>query len=273
MNPAETKTNQTYDNLATLRGYLVVKSNDLVQKSRFKLSLQEQKIILYLISKIRPEDMDLKEHILEIRDFCKVCGLDANNGANYKYIKKVLKDLRDRSIWVSLADGSETTLAWINIVTMNAKSGAVKIQLDERMKPYLLQLQHNLTCYELLYILAMRSRYSIRLYEILKSYEYRHREVFEMGNLKRLLAAENYIRYNDFKRNVLEIAIKEINALSDLNVRYEVLKDGRRYSKIKFFMHEKKDIDERLRAWREIEESLKSTQMSLFDHQMRFKEQ
>ena len=263
MNSLKTKTSEMQDDLTVLRGYLVVKSNELVQKSRFNLSLQEQKIILYLISKLRPEDITLKEHIFEIRDFCKVCGLDSDNGANYKYIKKALKALRDRSIWISLADGSETTLAWISAVTIGAKSGAVKIQLDERMKPYLLQLQHNLTSYELLYILAMRSRYSIRLYELLKSYEYRHREVFEIENLKRLLSAENYVRYNDFKRNVLDIATKEINSLSDLNVLYEVIKDGRKYSKIKFFIHEKKCIEERLRAWREIEEILKPTQMSL----------
>ena len=124
-----------------LRDYKVVKSNDLIQKSRFQLSLQEQKIILYLISKIKPEDMEFKEHIFETREFCRVCGLEINSGANYKYIKQTLKDLRDRSIWVTLEDGSETTLAWIDKVTINKQSGTVIIKIDEMMKPYLLQLQ------------------------------------------------------------------------------------------------------------------------------------
>ena len=33
---------------------VVVKSNDLITKSRFSLSLQQQRIILFMISKINP---------------------------------------------------------------------------------------------------------------------------------------------------------------------------------------------------------------------------
>ena len=38
----------------------VIKSNDLIQRSRFDLSLQEQKIILYLISQITPYDEEFQ---------------------------------------------------------------------------------------------------------------------------------------------------------------------------------------------------------------------
>ena len=261
------KTNlQAIDNTVTsLRDYKVVKSNELIQKSRFQLSLQEQKIILYLISKIRPEDMELKEHTFEIIEFCKVCGIDSSNGANYRYIKQTLKELRDKSIWLSLENGTETTLAWIEKVTMSRQSGAVKIKIDSDMKPYLLQLQEKFTQYELFYTLAMRSQYSIRLYELLKSYEYQQRKEFDIEDLKRLLSAENYNRYPDFKRFVLERAIKEINELSDISVTYEVRKQGKKYSRIEFIMKLKKDADERMRTWARIEEILNPAQISLFD--------
>jgi len=251
--------------LGEYREYKVVKSNDLIQKSRFQLSLQEQKIILYLISKIKPEDMALKEHTFEIRDFCKVCGLETNSGANYKHIKNTLKDLRDRSIWITLENGAETTLAWIDKVTMNKQSGAVIIKIDEMMKPYLLQLQERFTQYELLYTLAMRSQYSIRLYELLKSYEYQHRKIFDIEELKRILSAENYKRYPDFKRYVLDIAMREMNDLSDLAVTYDIIKEGRRYAKIEFSMRIKKDMDERLRTWAKIDEVINPAQLSLFE--------
>jgi Protein involved in initiation of plasmid replication len=247
------------------REYKVVKSNDLIQKSRFQLSSQEQKIILYLISKIKPKDMVLKEHTFEIRDFCKICGLETNSGANYKYIKQTMKDLRDRSIWVTLENGSETTLAWIDKVTMNKQSGAVIIKIDEMMKPYLLQLQERFTQYELLYTLAMRSQYSIRLYELLKSYEYQRRKIFDLEKLKHMLSAENYGRYPDFKRKVLDIAMREINDLSDLAVTYEIIKKGRKYAQIEFSMRIKKDMDERLRTWAKIDEVINPAQLSLFE--------
>lgn len=239
--------------MGTLREYRVVKSNDLIQKSRFHLSMQEQKIILYLISKIKPNDMELKEHIFEIKDFCKICGLDKDNGANYKYIKKTLKELRDKSIWVELENGSETTLAWIDKVTMNKRSGAVTVKIDDMMKPYLLQLQERFTQFELLYTLAMKSQYSIRFYELLKSYEYRHSHAFDINELKKILFAETYDRFPDFKRKVLDISMREINEFSDINVTYEIEKEGRRYAKIVFLIKLKKDLNKRLETWEKIE--------------------
>ena len=239
--------------LTELRSYKIVKANELIQKSRFNLQLQEQKIILYLISKIKPEDMELKEQTFEIRDFCKVCGLDADNGTNYRYIKQTLKDLRDKSIWITLDDGSETTLAWIDKVIMNKYSGAVTIKIDDMMKPYLLHLKERYTQYELLYTLAMKSQYSLRLYELLKSYEYQRTKIFDIENLKILLSAENYKRFPDFKRKVLDISMREINNLSDLTVTYDIIKESRRYAKIEFTMQVKKEIIERAKTWAKID--------------------
>lgn len=248
-----------------LRNYKVVKSNDLIQKSRFNLSLQEQKIILYLISKVKPEDTELKEYIFEIRDFCKICGLETDSGKNYKDIKQTLKSLRDKSIWITLEDGSETTLSWIDKITINKNSGSIKIKIDDMMKPYLIHLQRHFTSYELLYTLAMRSQYSIRLYEILKSYAYKKNKTFDIEDLKRTLSAENYIRFPDFKRYVLDIAIREMNELSDLTISYELIKESRRYAKINFSIEIKKNMRDRMKTWARIDEIINPDQISLLE--------
>lgn len=248
-----------------LRNYKVVKSNDLIQKSRFNLSLQEQKIILYLISKVKPEDTELKEYIFEIRDFCKICGLETDSGKNYKDIKQTLKSLRDKSIWITLEDGSETTLSWIDKITINKNSGSIKIKIDDMMKPYLIHLQRHFTSYELLYTLAMRSQYSIRLYEILKSYAYKKNKIFDIEDLKHILSAENYIRFPDFKRYVLDIAIREMNELSDLTIAYELIKESRRYAKINFSIQIKKNMRDRMKTWARIDEIINPDQISLLE--------
>ena len=170
-----------------------------------------------------------------------------------------MKELRDKSIWITLDDGSETTMAWINAITMNKQSGAVKVKMDEMMKPYLLQLQERFTTYELLYILAMHSQYSIRLYELFKSYEYRHRCKFDIDELKRVLYAENYKMFADFKRKVLDIALREINKLTDIAVEYEIIKVGRKYEKIEFLIRTKKDMGERFGVFDEIDKVISKT--------------
>jgi plasmid replication initiation protein len=234
------------------RDYKVVKSNELIQKTRFNLSVQEQKIILYLISKIKPDDLELKEHNFEIADFCHVCGLDDDSGGNYKYIKDTVKALSDKSVWLEMG-GSEILLRWLYTAKVNPRSGLIAVRISDEVKPYLLQLKEKFTQYELLYTLAMKSQYSIRLYEILKSYEYRHGQTFSLDELKKKLSAENYSRYPDFKRKVLDISMREINELSDLTVTYSIQKEGRKFSKINFSVKLKKNIDERLKTWQQIE--------------------
>ena len=240
------------------RSYNVVKHNDLIQKSRYYLSAQEQKIIIYIISKVKPNDEDFNLYEFQISDFCKVCGLDYDNGANYQYIKKTLKDLRDKSIWVTLADGSEETLGWINRVRINKRSGVVLIKLDEMMKPYLVQLKKTFTVYSIYFVLAMKSKYSIRLYEILKSYQNLGQYEVEIEQLKMLLNAEAYDDFKDFRVKVLGIAMREINDYSDILASYELEKKGRKFHKIKFLIKPKykEKFDESIRTWKNINKVL-----------------
>jgi len=253
--------------LIEMRNHKVVKSNNLIQKSHFQLTLQEQKIILYLISKIKPNDnnFDFIDQDFIIVEFCKICGIDHDNGKNYKNLKNTIKTLANKSAWISKDADTDTLIRWINKATISKKSGTIKIRLDEELKPYLLLLKEQFTQYELLYILAMQSQYSIRLYELLKSYEYQKRKTFKIDELKRLLSAENYDRFVDFKRYVLIISMREINELSDLNVTYELTKTGRKFTDINFFINIKDDLDDRLKTWANIDKIISPGQISLYE--------
>ena len=63
-------------NYMDARNLMVVKRNDLILKSRFNLSLQQQKIVLYLISQITPYDEEFKklEFSLNFSATCKLKG-------------------------------------------------------------------------------------------------------------------------------------------------------------------------------------------------------
>lgn len=239
------------------RGYSIVKRNDLIQHSRYHLSAQEQKIVLYLISKIQPNDDDFKLYKFEIQDFCKVCGIDSTSGGNYILLKDSIKKLSDKSIWVKLDNGKETLLRWIEKPYIDENNGIIEIRLDKDMKPYLLQLKEKFTTYSLYFTLAMKSKYSIRLYELLKSYQNLNQCEFELEHLKSLLAAENYDIFANFKIKVLDIALREINAYGDISASYELGKQGRKFHKIKFFIKPKyDDIDESIRTLKNIEKIL-----------------
>lgn len=218
------------EKLATIgekQSYFVAKSNDLIQQSRFTLSAQQNKVLLFLISKIRPYDKGEEVYSFTVKEFCEVCNIDETSGNNYANTKKALKSLADKSIWVKQENGNEKLLRWIDRVYLNKQTGCYEVSFHRDMLPYLFDLRKKYTQYCFSNILTMKSKYGIRLYELLKSYKYNNNTVtFTIDELKQLLDAETYTRYPDFKVNVLDKAVEDINYCSDIEVSYTPLKTG-----------------------------------------------
>lgn len=219
------------------RNKLVRKANDLIQKSRFDLSLQQQKILLYLISQISPYDEDFKTYEFSIAEFCSVCGV-SYCGKNYNDLKAAIKDIADKSLWLKLPSGTETLLRWIEKARIDGGTGTVTIRLDDDMKPFLLQLKENYTQYELIWTLNFKSKYTIRLYELIKSIHFHDLETytrsFPVDDLRRILDAEVYPEYRNFKQRVLTPAIAEINEHSDKIVTMNEVRHGRKVLEVEF---------------------------------------
>lgn len=251
-----------------LRDKMVVKANDLIQKSRFNMTLQQQKIVLFLISQIDMMDEDFKLYEFSIQEFCRVCGIDSTSGKNYQDVKQTIKDIADISVWVDVGGDKETLIRWIEKPYINKNNGVIQVRLDQDMKPFLLQLKSNFTKYELIYTLYFKSKYSIRLYELAKSIHYKeleeYRRVFSVDELRMILGGETYSEYRDFKRRVLDVAINEINEYSDKNLSYNPIKKGKSVVAIELIISSKTML-ERLEIRAKIEREMGNDQMTLFD--------
>lgn len=224
------------EEISTRRSYMVVKGNDLIQKSRFSLTSQQQKILLAMISKIKPEDRAAKLYSIEIQEFCRMCNIEWNNGGNYIAIKQALYGIDKQIMWIKEPDKKrETRLRWLNQLYIDGGSGEIVFSFHNDMFPYLLDLREKYTQYSLINVLPMRSKYAIRLYELLKSYEGMRSITLTMETLKARLDAENYTNFKDFRRRVLERAVEEINTYADIEVKFEPLKQkSRSYNAIAF---------------------------------------
>lgn len=250
------------------RNYMVVKSNTLVLNSRFQYSVSQQKTIAYICSKIKPNTTDIQlEYIFDIQEYLLMIGVESS-GNQYALIKETLQSLANKAMWIPIEDKNgqgETLVRWLSNVTIYPKSGQIKIKLDEYLAPYLFDLRKKYLSYGLINILNFRSKYSIRFYELLKAHYDMKRScsgkkkyetpviewVIDLDELKHLLmldTAENsgkFGRYPDFRRKILEVAQKEINALSDMKFDFEPITKGRKTVKIKFLIQHK-DAMERL---------------------------
>lgn len=219
----------------------VVKSNELIQRSRYKLSLLEQKIVLFLISKICPDDEAFHEYEFHMRELCQLMGISCNP-KNYRNFRECIQKLSDKSFWIE-TDGRDMLCRWILDATVIKGSGIVKIRLDDKLRPYLLQLQQQFTSFSLEYVLLMQNKYSIRIYELLKSYEYLTTYTIELDEFKQRIQSANYKAYPDFRVNILEPAIEEINKYTDLDVFVEPIRDGRHTIRwLEFSIYLKTDV-------------------------------
>lgn len=253
------KTIRQLDKVDKARNMTIYQADTLLQKGRFELSLTEQRIILYTISQIKSTDEKFKEYTLRIQDFYDICGIKELD--SYTTIKKIIQGLQRKFWWITMDDPNEpgteceSSVNWFTIARTSKKSGKFTIMFHPDMMPYLLELARQreeggdyYTQYTFRYVLPMKSQYAVRLYELLKSYQKNNRDWwFKIDGLKRLLDCQNYKGFKDFRVNVLMPAVKEINEFSDINIRYETEKDGKRIDIITFYLTEKSS-DERLEA-------------------------
>lgn len=229
------------------RTQYVVKANDLIRSTRYSLTTQQQKIILFAISKIKPNDDPHTTYELSIEELCATCGIELDTGGfYYRAIKQDLIKLTQR-LWVQLPDQSEATISWIGDAQIIPLSGMVYIRFHERMMPYLFDLREHYTQYHLQDILLFKSKYSIRLYELLRSYipqrvldAGKSRDVtIPLDQLRRIFdMGDKYKRWAEFDRNVIRKAVQEINAFNEeMFVEYEGLRGkGREITQVWFGM-------------------------------------
>ncbi|WP_443660576.1 replication initiation protein [Clostridium algidicarnis] len=222
------------------RDYIVTKSNYFIMNTSYDLSLEEQKIILTLASIVQPEDKEFKPYIFKISEFMELLGVDTKT--KYTEIPKITKELM-KKVFEIHEENRLIQTAWISGAIYEKGSGRVILKFNPDLKPYMLQLKEQFTQYQLANILTMKSKYSPRIYEILKCNEFKKQGYIEieLEELKKLLRTEGmYHQYQDFKRKVIMQAQKEIKKLTDISFEFEEIKTGRKVTALRFIIKSNK---------------------------------
>ena len=215
---------------------LIVKHNDFIE-AKYNLTLTELKIIAKLSSMIKKDDDDFKVYKFTANELME--DLKLNN--NYDDLKEAIRKLLTRLIIIRT---EQTVLATTFLSSAEYfKNTTIELSFDKKLKPYLLQLKNNFTMYQFENVIALSSVYAIRIYELCKQYQKIKERIIEIEDLKEILdIEEKYKKYNDFKKKVLEIAEREINEKTDINISFEEIKTGRKVSAIRFLISAKKEI-------------------------------
>lgn len=219
---------------------LVVKSNALVEAS-YRLSINEQRLILSCISQIRRDEPVTDEVMYSVsaHDFAKICGIDPKTA--YRELKASALTLKRREVRITQEpDGNsrhkETLIAgWVQSIKYSGEDGLVRLRFNRDILQYLSELNRCFTSYKLKNVVRMSSSYGVRIYELLIQWkDFGDREV-SVGWLREALQLEKkYKAIKDFKKYVLCPAISDINKETDIWVEWKQRKTGAKVTHLKF---------------------------------------
>ena len=217
----------------------VVKSNALIE-ARYRLSLQESHVILWLLTKIRPDDEDFKQHKLDIADFAEMVGLNVKG--QYVELQKITETLMRRILKIEKPESDETLqVAWLSSARYQHKKGCVLLEFSPQLKPYLLQLKGHFTKIDIVEALRLKSIYAVRIFELLLQYEHIGKRETSIENLRSFCGIETkeYGFYADLKRYVIDRAKTEINAKTEYEIDYTESKKSRKVIAIEWTIKKK----------------------------------
>jgi len=233
-----------WDTVKMAKQELVVKSNHLIEAS-YQLTLNEQRVILLAITKIHRQKPLSSDDIFTIHaeDFSTYFDMDVNN--TYQELIKVAERLYERTLIINQPDPdfpklTKTKTRWISSIDYIPESGTLRLMFAQKIVPYLSMLKEQFTKYPLGAVSKMSSIYAIRLYELLKQWSVLGIREVNLEWLKQQLEIDTeYQRMFDFKKYVIEPAMTQINAHSDLQVSYTQRKTGREVTHFTFIFSPK----------------------------------
>lgn len=231
----------TYD-----KAYPVVMSNSMI-KGRQPMNIREQKIFRLLLSQVQPDTEQFQVFQIALPTLAKILGIKSVDSLR-RDINKIVLNLQTQLLAIRYFDENDvnhTNEKWryINIMSVaDFDKSYLRLQLSEKLKPYVLNLQGDYTKYPITTIAGFESGYAMRIYEILlmtynKCYRKRTKFVVDVQMLKSVLREPNpnakndtdkYARYYNFKTRVLNPAVEQINAnlLTEFTVAYTEIKHG-----------------------------------------------
>jgi len=256
------------------------KSNDLVE-AKYKMDIWETRIFTKMITMIRMDDQDFHNYRIYYKEIIDEFDLDKQNSAYDRILEGALSLMKKTVKMVRETDeGTKDFYANILAGVEHLSDGGKYLDLSfhPKMKPYLLQLKTRFTIYDARNILSLPSSYSIRIYELLKQFEKIKTRTFDLVSLKELVGAieevdtgkkiitkDLYPLYGNFKQKVLLRAQDHLEKHTDIKFTFDQIKQGRKITKIKFYISKNIPKSERDNNYTEYEEVVINDTVDLYE--------
>lgn len=203
----------------------VIQLNKFIKGDVSAFSVNDLKIFKLIISKVDSRESLFKDFYEINTD--EVKALNINEKHLYNETRKTLKRLAN--IYITFDEGD--TVREVGLIRNDFKfekySKKILINFNDDMGDYLINLKKNFFMYDLIDIVNFKFKHTLKFYEYIKSHSLNVIKL-KIDTVKEILDLKNkYNRYTNFKKDVLEVIVEEINECSNtLFISYSEEKIG-----------------------------------------------
>lgn len=210
--------------------------------SKQRFSVNEKRVMQFIIAKIKPTDTEFKRYEIPIVEIADMANISPKN--MYPFAKTLMTEMLSK--FIILQDEEEKLKGFNYFTELEYDNGILTVELNRNIHHLFLKLienKVNFTAYELTEFMTLSSNHAQRIYELLKQYsKSKQRErTIEMIELRDLLDInDKYKLYSDLRKRILEYTHKHIEENTGLRYKWEgIAKRGRKVVAIRFYeIHE-----------------------------------
>ena len=229
--------------MADLFETAIVQKRNMLNELRTTLhSTQELRLFSIYLSKINPYDTNTRVVRFPLTDFQRIMNFGKLNIAQLKAsANSVLKS----QVFLPKDNGGFKGVNLFETFEVDQDSAGnwyVEINATNAALPLMFDFKDRYFKYELWNALRLKAPSQIRMYEILKQYEYIGKREIEVKELQELLGV-NYTRWDRFKAKVLDSCQQALKDTTDICFTYERGKTGTGGKWLTIIFHISKNTD------------------------------
>ena len=224
-------------------GNLIVKSNALIEAS-YSLDAVEQRVILLAILEARALNIEIglgTRIKVYASNYANTYGISKDMA--YKAMKKAVLGLHQAEFrWSEMTPKGvkHTHSRFTDTIAYCEGEGCIELIFGSQVIPQIIDLKKLFTSYEIEQTRNL-NRYGLRLYELLIRWRATGKAKISLNDLRNALGVldDEYQTMSNFKNRVLDVAVSEINANTDITTSYEQHKQGRKIIGFTFTIKQK----------------------------------
>lgn len=216
----------------------VILQHNAITSGRYDYSAVMMDILFMVLSSL---EVGKLEYTIHVQDIEAITG----RKWNLKQLREATESIGSRMFEIETKESLEQIWLFSRVKYLLG-TGSFSVEINHHAIPYFFELKNNFTAMQLKSVLNCSSKYAKRLYGIACQWRSVGSKRFEIVELKKILGLidkkgnEQFERISDLKKYVLDIAKKQINENTDIEIDFELKKRGRSYHWVTLHMNTQK---------------------------------